>query len=207
MAEPLYKSSDVPEFSTYPASPADQAPERAEDLYAPLLVEGSAESERLEHDALNQQLNARARQVGAILGQAVVMMRNVHDSPQLQLVKDRAGEHIATVANSAADLKAQAAEQIDSLSAQATDQYDRLRQRASESLEEARARANQVIEDAQAKIGPAIDRAWEQSQLAVDQARSTARRVRRDYPVQLILAAGAAGFIVGAVLRARRRNA
>jgi ElaB/YqjD/DUF883 family membrane-anchored ribosome-binding protein len=188
MAERLHKSSDVPDFSTYPASPIDHAPDRANASVAPLVGE--------RDNRVREQLNERARQVGTIAGQAVNMVRRAQNIAPLQLVKDRANDNISSIADSSRDLRAKASARFDDISNQASEQYEQIKDRAS-----------MAIDDARAKISPVVDRAWDQAQSSLDRARLQAKRARNDYPVQLILAAGAVGFIAGALLRARRGNA
>jgi len=149
-------------------------------------------------------LHARARQVGAILGQAVNIVRGAQRNADLSVVKDRAAESMGGVAEAAAGLKEQAREQIDHLSAQVSDKYSDLTEQATEQYDRLRQQAEQAMGEAEARINRVVDRAKYQAQAGMEKAREGARRARRDYPVQVILAAGVLGFIAGALLRARR---
>lgn len=68
MADALYKSSDNPDFSTYPASPSDQAP--GWKVYTPPGTDQRSEGNR------NQRFEESARQIGTGLAKAINVLRN-----------------------------------------------------------------------------------------------------------------------------------
>lgn len=172
-----YRSSDVPEFNTYPESPQQQAPESfrrsaaaypASELNESPRAKSSSKSSskpgrKVSSISKESPLHEPARQIGAALGHAVASMREG---------KSIAGEW-------AEQKKAAAQQSIDATidaTVDASERYgdlvqDRLRL-AQDQLDDLRERASDIT-----------------------------RRARRDYPVQLILTAGAIGLLAGVGLR------
>jgi ElaB/YqjD/DUF883 family membrane-anchored ribosome-binding protein len=154
MPEPKYSSSDVPEFSTYPA-PDRELPERGsephQDTYARYgrYVRGQST------------LDESARKIGWTIGRIM---------GTVEVIADRA------------------------------------RERFSEAQEQFQEQLSDAPDEARRKLGDASNKAQRTlSDLRYNAARLRHRAVR-DYPVQVILAAGAMGVLVGAGLRAWREN-
>lgn len=156
MADALHKSSDIPNFDTYPAVP--ELPE-----------EGEAVKRR-------SALEEKASQTGSAIGKAAAAVRNIKEK-----FRSSSGE-----ADAASD-------------------------KVSEIAERAKARAQEIGEEAASRAEEwghiARERLWELRRHARHHMREAgvyARHAARDYPVQVALGAGAAGLIVGVLLRIRR---
>jgi len=189
MAEPLHRSSDVPDFDVYPANPPD--PERL-----------------LPEQATRTALEERASQVGTAIGKVVVMLRRTQG--RLSETSSTATDRIAGLADTA--------------KAKASDLADMAKSRTQELTDLAKNKTQELTDLAKNKTqewsGVAASRADELRQTAAEKAneirsqvrtgyyraRLRAHAVQRDYPLQVILAAGAAGFLLGVGLRIWRAN-
>lgn len=183
MAERLHRSSDVPSYDTYPAE-----------------VPGPENSERPASDNLAlppSALEERARQVGTAMGKVVVMLRR--SQRQLKDIgaekADEANARINVLADTARTKAQEAASRIGEMA-------DAARARSQELMEEAAARAQ---ESKQAALNRASE-LRERAKINYYRARLRANQIARDYPVQVVLAAGAVGMLVGIGLRIWRAN-
>jgi len=188
MAEPLHRSSDVPDFDVYPTNPPE--PERL----LPPHTRGA-----LEH---------RASQVGTAMGKVVVMLRRT---------QGRINETSGTGSSRITDL-------ADTAKTKAQDIAELAKTKAQEFTESAKNKTQELTDLAKGKTQEwsemAASRAEELRQAAAEktadlssQARTgyyrtrlRANAVTRDYPLQVILAAGAAGLVLGIGLRIWRAN-
>jgi ElaB/YqjD/DUF883 family membrane-anchored ribosome-binding protein len=177
MAERVHKSSDIPNFDTYPATPSDELAD-----YKGVERSSIARSS-IERSSLKQ----RAAELGAAAGKIALIMRetkeNVENLAQYGIydrmnrlaenarirtesLRRRAGARMQEVTHAvqdkAAELAQQAREKTTELGRQARSNYYRVR-----------LKANQTV---------------------------------REHPVETALAAGAAGFLVGVALRIRRAS-
>jgi ElaB/YqjD/DUF883 family membrane-anchored ribosome-binding protein len=169
MAEPLHKTSDIPNFDTYPATPA-------------LPAEGETAT------TAKSPLDERAGQAGATLGKAVAVVRNIGD--RLRTSGDSRG-----------------------LGEKVTDIADQTKARAQEIGEATKARAHEIGEAAASRaeewgrvLRERFDVLRRRARHQIRESNVRARRATRDYPLQVALAAGAAGFLVGVLLRIRRAS-
>lgn len=149
MADALHKSSDTPDFSTYPASPSDQAP--GWKVYTAPEINQPAEGNR------NPMFEERARQIGAGLAKAINALRDTVNTSKQKLSGQK--EQLSHV----------------------TEDYQATAERY---FSEAEGRVRQLTTEAKLK----------------------ARHYAKNYPVHLILAAGAAGLIAGAGMRLWRND-
>jgi len=177
MAESVHKSSDIPNFDTYPATPSDEMAD-----YKGVERAATGRSS-LESSSLTQ----RAAELGAAAGRIALIMRetkeNVENLAQhgiydrviglaenarirTESLRRRTGARVQelthTVQDKAAELRDQAREKATELGRQARSGYYRVR-----------IKANQTV---------------------------------REYPVETALAAGAVGFLLGVALRIRRAS-
>lgn len=155
MAEAIPRSSDVPDFDTYPSSPERQLPER-----------GTRDGRSPLHEP--------AIRAGSALGKAVVAIRSV----QGRLRTRAAGQSSGTISDVAGQARSRA-EEIGQVAAQRTREWsETVREKTFELRRQARN--------------------------GLYRARLESARATRDYPVQVALGAGAAGFLLGVMLRIRR---
>ncbi|HKW76367.1 MAG TPA: hypothetical protein VJN64_12640 [Terriglobales bacterium] len=162
MAEALHKSSDIPNFDTYPATP-----------------ELPAEGETVT--AAKTPLEERAGQAGATLGKAVAAVRNIGDRLRTSGDSRGMGDKAKARAQEIGEAAKARAQEIGEVAASRAEEWGRvLRER----LHDLRRRARHQLREADVR----------------------ARRATRDYPLQVALAAGAAGFLVGVLLRIRRAS-
>lgn len=158
MPEPKYSSSDVPEFSTYPA-PDRELPEHGTESEDPYESYGHSQYGRYIRG--QSTLDESARKIGWAIGRIIGTV-----------------EEIA----------------------------DRARERFSDAQEHIQEQISDAPDEARRQLGDASNNA----QRTLRKLRYNAVRLRhravKDYPVQTILAAGVAGVLVGAGLRAWREN-
>ena len=177
MAESVHKSSDIPNFDTYPATPSDEMADYKG------VERASTGRSSLESSSLTQ----RAAELGAAAGRIALIMRetkeNVENLAQhgiydrviglaenarirTESLRRRTGARVQelthTVQDKAAELRDQAREKATELGRQARSGYYRVR-----------IKANQTV---------------------------------REYPVETALAAGAVGFLLGVASRIRRAS-
>lgn len=158
MAEALHKSSDIPNFDTYPATPA-------------LPAEGETVTTN------KSGLETRAGQAGATIGKAAAVVRSIGDRLRTSRDSGAISERVSEIAD---QTKARAQEIGEAAASRVEDWGRVLRGR----LEDLRRRVRHELREGNVR----------------------ARRATRDYPVQVALAAGAVGFLVGVLLRIRRAS-
>jgi ElaB/YqjD/DUF883 family membrane-anchored ribosome-binding protein len=158
MPDPKYSSSDVPEFSTYPA-PDRELPEHGSESR-----ETYAQYRRSQYDRYARgqtSLDESARKIGWTIGRIIGTVEEI---------ADRARERFS-------------------------DAQEDLKEQLSDAPDEARRKLDDTSNKARQTL----------SELRYTAARLS-RRAVRDYPLQVILAAGAMGVLVGAGLRAWRES-
>src|SRR2546423_7135749 len=141
-------------------------------------------------------LEERASQVGSAVGKVVVMLRRTQDR-----LKD--------VANTGGDAATRINDLADAARAKAQDAANRI----SDLADAAKARTQELGEAAASRVDEfrqaAADKASElgsQVRTGYYRARLRANAVVRDYPLHVVLAVGAAGFLLGVGLRIWRAN-
>src|SRR6185312_9773972 len=154
MAEAVPRSSDVPDFDTYPSSPERQLPER-----------GTRDGRSRLHEP--------AIRAGSALGKAVAAIRNAQGR-----LRTATGQSSGTISDVAGQARSRA-EEIGQVAAQRTREW-------SETVREKTFELRR------------------QAQNGLYRARLESARATREYPVQVALGAGAAGFLLGVMLRIRR---
>jgi ABC-type transporter Mla subunit MlaD len=177
MAETLHNSSDVPNFDTYPATP----PERE-------IGHTDAEPVKVERASSRQKsLEQHAAELGAAAGKVVVMVRRTKETVE-NLSQHAVYDRISDLAESAVA------------------RADQLRQLAEN-------RTKELAQAAQAKAAElgrhAREKGEDLTRLAKEgytRTRVRAKQTAHDYPIQVAIAAGIVGFILGIGLRIRRSN-
>jgi ElaB/YqjD/DUF883 family membrane-anchored ribosome-binding protein len=169
MAEPLHKSSDLPNFDTYPANPA-------------LPAEGETVT------TAKSPIEERAGQAGATLGKAVAVVRNIGDRLRTSADNRGLGDKVSDIA-------------------------DQTKARAQEIAGQTKARAQEIGEAAASRaeewgriLRERLEHLRRRARHQLREGNVRARRATRDYPLQVALAAGAAGFLIGVLLRIRRAS-
>ncbi|PYP90781.1 MAG: hypothetical protein DMG65_10305 [Candidatus Angelobacter sp. Gp1-AA117] len=189
MAEPLHRSSDVPDFDVYPANPPD--PERL-----------------LPEQASRTALEERASQVGTAIGKVVVMVRRTQGrfSESGSTATDRITGLTDTAKTKASDLadmaKTKTQELTDLAKNKTQELIDLAKNKTQEWSEMAASRADELRQTAAERAADLRS----QVRTRYYRTRLRANAVQRDYPLQLILAGGAAGFLLGVGLRIWRTN-
>jgi ElaB/YqjD/DUF883 family membrane-anchored ribosome-binding protein len=177
MAERMHKSSDIPNFDTYPATPSDELAgykgvERSS--IARSSIEGSS-------------LKQRAAELGAAAGKIALIMRETKENVE-NLAQYGIYDRMSRLAENARirteSLRRRAARQVQKLTQVAENKAAELAQQAREKTTELgrQARSNYY------------------------RVRLKANQTVREHPVETALAAGAAGFLVGVALRIRRAS-
>jgi ElaB/YqjD/DUF883 family membrane-anchored ribosome-binding protein len=172
MAKRLHRSSDVPDFDTYPANPKDK--------------------DFLRTDSSNE-LEERARQVGSAMGKAVVAMRKTQE--RLKDMANQTGEAAASRITHVKNMAEETASRVSDIS-------ETMKAKAQEWTEAASARAEewrQATVERVSEVGSQIKSGYYRTRLRANQ-------VVQEYPVQVVLIAGAIGFLLGVSLRIWRMN-
>ncbi len=125
------------------------------------------------------ELKKRAAQVGALAGQTVALLRDVRE--RLQAPGQSRADRLSELGAAA---RTKTLTRIDELRRQAREHAEKWRQAALERTAQLRRQARGRYEE----------------------TRSRAQRVARDYPLHVVLAAGVAGFLLGAALRIWRAH-
>jgi ElaB/YqjD/DUF883 family membrane-anchored ribosome-binding protein len=197
MADPLHRSSDVPEYDTYPASAGnagssrndiksnagrpqsqDQILDADRELPAEIpILDPQRELERGE-TAGNGRLNRTAEQIGGALGQAVNQARRApaNARQRLHVVRNRAAqvsshaaEDISTSASSLAENAQQKARQV----------ADQAQQKARELGDNAQQKARDLARTAQEKARDLADAAEQRGRVIADKAGEIGDRVQQ----------------------------
>jgi ElaB/YqjD/DUF883 family membrane-anchored ribosome-binding protein len=168
MAEPLRRTPDTPNFDTYPA-PTPSA-ER-------ILPAGNPGDERL---------NEAAEQIGATVGKAVRVVRQVPE--QIGTLKDR----FTVIRGRGQDAATEKARELKDI---AGEKARELRDAAGEKARELRDAAGQRALELRRAAGEQLYR-----------ARRRVDYVASEYPLQVILGAAGVAFLLGVGLRVWRSN-
>jgi ElaB/YqjD/DUF883 family membrane-anchored ribosome-binding protein len=197
MADRAYSSSDVPRYDTYPASPF-RGPETppgtpGENYQLP------QEPERPGSAALNR----RAEQIGSALGKTVSQVKRTARSAgdvrdRVVDISRRAGHQPGEpgLMDRAKDAASQAQQRVNDLAEQASNRAGELKENISGRIEE-------MSND----IQPRIEQARRDARMKFYEVRGRGRRLIFEHPVETVLATGALGFILGALLRVGREAA
>jgi len=173
MAEKLHRSSDVPDFDTYPANPPKP--------------EGFLRAHS------NTALEERARQVGSAMGKAVVTLRRTQE--RLKDIANQTGEAAAARITEAKNMAQETASRVSNMT-------DAVKTKAHEWTEAATTRADELRHATAEKVREV----GSQIRAGYHRTRLRAHRVVREYPLQVVLIAGALGFVLGVGLRIWRAN-
>ena len=177
MAESVHKSSDIPNFDTYPATPSDELIEY-KGLERPLIDRPSIERSSLEE---------RAAELGAAAGRIALIMRQTKENVE-NMAQHGIYDRVSRLAENAKirteSLRRRAGARVQELTHAAQDKAAELSQQAREKTTE---------------LG-------RQARSQYYRTRLKANQTVREYPVETALAAGAAGFLLGVALRIRRAS-
>ena len=177
MAESVHKSSDIPNFDTYPATPSDE-----------LIDYKNVERVSISKAAIeSSSLKQRAAELGAAAGRIALIMRetkeNVENLAQ-RGIYDRAKELAENARLRTESLRRRTGARVQELTHAVQDKAAELRDQAREKTVE---------------LG-------RQARSNYNRVRLKANQTVREHPVETALAAGAAGFLVGVALRIRRAS-
>lgn len=89
-------------------------------------------------------------------------------------------------------------------SGEASSKVVELRQAAAEKAEQVKQRASGIYEQAESKLNDTLAQGKRRTGELLRQARTRAAEVRQRYPLHIIAASAAAGFLLGVFLRIRR---
>jgi ElaB/YqjD/DUF883 family membrane-anchored ribosome-binding protein len=177
MAESVHKSSDIPNFDTYPATPSDELVEYKR-LERPLIDRPSIERSALEE---------RAAELGAAAGRIALVMRQTKENVE-NMAQHGIYDRVSRLAENAKirteSLRRRAGARMQELTHAAQDKAAELGQQAREKTTE---------------LG-------RQARSQYYRVRLKANQTVREHPVETALAAGAAGFLIGVALRIRRAS-
>ncbi|HET8888657.1 MAG TPA: hypothetical protein VFQ41_07120 [Candidatus Angelobacter sp.] len=180
MAERVHKSSDIPNFDTYPSAPSDEVIDY-KSVERPSMDRPSNATPSLNRSSLEQ----RAAELGAAAGRIAVIMRQTKENVE------NLGQHAVY-------------DRVSRLAATAKIRTENLRRRAGARVQE----LTHAAQDKAAELGnQAKEKTVELGRQARNnyyQARLKAKQTVREYPVETALAAGAAGLLVGVALRIGR---
>jgi ElaB/YqjD/DUF883 family membrane-anchored ribosome-binding protein len=187
MAERLHRSSDVPTYDTYPASPP--VSQNAPGLEESLLAQGRARL--LEEGRPPSSLEKRGAELGTAAGKLVSIVKHARRKTE-RLPQHPVFDRLSHLADNLADNARTGAE---SLRSQVEDRAQQLVQMAREKTADLsqQAREKAVVFGRQAKTG-------------YYRARLRANQTAREYPVHVVVAAGVVGILIGVGLRIRRAN-
>jgi len=182
MAENVHKSSDIPNFDTYPATPSDELADYKR------LASFSSERPSTERSSMERtSLQQRAAELGTAAGKIALVMRETRENVE-NLAQHGFYDRVSRLAETA---------RIRS---------ENLRRRAGARVQE----LTHTVQDKAAELGQqAREKTAELGRQAKSQyyrARLKANQTVREYPVETALAAGAAGFLLGVALRIRRAS-
>jgi ElaB/YqjD/DUF883 family membrane-anchored ribosome-binding protein len=182
MAESVHKSSDIPNFDTYPATPSDELADY-KGLARSSIERASIERPLIERTSLEQ----RAAELGAAAGRIALIMRETKEN-----VENLAQHGIY--------------DRVIRLAENARIRSESLRRRAGARVQE----LTHAVQGKAAELGQqAREKTTELGRQARSQyyrTRLKANQTVREHPVETALAAGAAGFLLGVALRIRRAS-
>jgi len=182
MAESVHKSSDIPNFDTYPATPSDELTDYKG------LARSSTEGSSIERPSIEKTaLEERAAELGAAAGRIALILRETKEN-----VENLAQHGIY--------------DRVSRLAEKARIRSESLRRRAGARVQE----LTHAVQDKAADLGQqAREKTAELGRQARSQyyrTRLRANQTVREHPVETALAAGAAGFLLGVALRIRRAS-
>ena len=177
MAERVHKSSDIPNFDTYPATPSDE-----------LADYKGVKSSLIDRSAIESaSLKQRAADLGAAAGKIALIMRQTKENVE-NLAQHGIYDRVSRLAENARmrteSLRQRAGARVQELTHAVQDKAAELRYQARERTTE---------------LG-------RQTRSNYYRVRLKANQTVREHPVETALAAGAAGFLVGVALRIRRAS-
>jgi len=88
----------------------------------------------------------------------------------------------------------------------AGDTVEQAKQRASDAVQQASSKASEALDAARQRASAAMDTARAKASESMHAARTRAAYYREEYPVQVVMGAAAAGFVLGVALRIWRSN-
>jgi ElaB/YqjD/DUF883 family membrane-anchored ribosome-binding protein len=181
MAESLHRSSDTPNFDTYPDSPSEG--QIGQSGAEQISNERSSGSPVHETSSLEQ----HAAELGAAAGKVVVMMRQTKENLE-NLTQTAIYDRVSELAEAAVAK----AEQLQHIAATRTQEISHAAQvKAAELGRQAREKSAELARQAKARY---------------ESAQRQAKQTVHDYPVHVAVAAGVVGFLIGIALRVRRAN-
>jgi ElaB/YqjD/DUF883 family membrane-anchored ribosome-binding protein len=175
MAESVHKSSDIPNFDTYPSTPSDEL------IDYKGVARSSIASSSIEKPSLDQ----RAAELGAAAGRIAAIMRETKDSIE-SLARHSIYGRITELAENARIRSKQ------------------LRRRTAIRIQEMTDTAQEKAAELGCQAREKTAMLGRQAKSNYDRARLKANQTVRKYPVETALAAGAVGFLIGVGLRIRR---
>jgi ElaB/YqjD/DUF883 family membrane-anchored ribosome-binding protein len=181
MAESTHKSSDIPNFDTYPATPSDE-------LMDYKGLERAIDRPSLERTSIDRSsLEQRAAELGAAAGRIALIMRETKEN-----VENLAQHGIY--------------DRVSRLAETARIRTESLRRRTEARVQE----LTKTVRDKAAGLGQQVREKTtdlgRQARTNYYRARLKANQTVREHPVETALAAGAAGFLLGVALRIRRAS-
>lgn len=182
MAESVHKSSDVPDFDTYPATPSDEVIE-----YKGVAGYPAERSLEVHSSMERSSLEKRAADLGAAAGRIALIMRETKENVESMAqrgIYDRARRLAETARIRTENLRHRAVIRAQEITHAVQDKAVDLRSQAREKT---------------AELG-------RQARTNYYRARLKANQTVREHPVETALAAGAAGFLLGVALRIRRAS-
>ena len=181
MAESVHKSSDIPNFDTYPATPSDQLADYKG------AERSATDSTSTGRSAIESSSLQRAADLGAAAGRIALIMRETKEN-----VENLAQRGIY--------------DRVSRLAENARIRTESLRRRTGARMQE----LTHAVQDKAAELTyQAREKTTElgrQARSNYYRVRLKANQTVREYPVQTALAAGAAGFLLGVALRIRRAS-
>ncbi len=181
MAESVHKSSDVPDFDTYPSAPSDEV------IDYKGVTRFPAERTLDVRSAERSSLEKRAADLGAAAGRIALIMRETKENVE-SLAQRGIYDRVSRLAEAARirteDLRRRAEARVQEITHSVQDKAVDLRSQAREKA---------------AELG-------RQARSSYYRVRLKANQTVREYPVETALAAGAAGFLLGVALRIRRAS-
>src|ERR1041385_4468645 len=187
MAESVHKSSDIPNFDTYPATPSDELTDY-KGLARSSMERSSTERALPERASMERtSLEQRAAELGTAAGRIALIMRETKENVENLAqhgIYDRVGRLAETARIRSESLRRRAGARVQELTHAVQDKAAELGQQAREKT---------------AELG-------RQDRSQYYRTRLKANQPAREYPVETALAAGAAGFLLGVALRIRRAS-
>jgi ElaB/YqjD/DUF883 family membrane-anchored ribosome-binding protein len=182
MAESTHRSSDIPNFDTYPATPSDEV------IAYKGVARSSTERPSTERPSMERSsLEQRAAELGAAAGKIALIMRETKENVE-NLAQHGVYDRVSRLAETARI------------------RTENLRRRAGAKVRElkhaAQSKAAAVGNQAREKTAEL----GRQARSNYDRVRLKANQTVREHPVETALAAGAAGFLLGVALRIRRAS-